>query len=247
MSGNGNGMMLSCEGVRKSFGGLRAVDGVDFALGPGEVRGLVGPNGSGKSTLINLLSGHLDIDEGVVHLQGRRIDDLPAHEVAELGLARTYQIPRPFGAMTVRENVRVAASFGSRLDRPSNTWAEADRWVEFVGLSRVGSMRPDSITLHQRKLLELARALAVRPKVLFLDEVLAGLNPSELREGIALVRRIRDLGISIVVVEHLMRVILDVCEHLTVLNFGRIIAQGEPTECLRDKDVVSAYLGSDHA
>jgi ABC-type branched-subunit amino acid transport system ATPase component len=239
--------VLSCEGVRKSFGGLTAVDGVDFSLGRGEVRGLVGPNGSGKSTLINLLSGHLDIDEGSIHLQGRRIDDLPAHEVAELGLARTYQIPRPFGSMTVRENVRVAASFGSKDRRPSDRWAEADHWVDFVGLSRVASMRPDVITLHQRKLLELARALAVRPQVLFLDEVLAGLNPVELQEGIALVRRIRDLGISIVVVEHLMRVILDVCEHLTVLNFGQVIAQGEPTECLRDKDVVSAYLGSDHA
>jgi branched-chain amino acid transport system permease protein len=244
---NGTETVLSCEGVRKSFGGLKAVDGVEFTLGKGEVRGLVGPNGSGKSTLINLLSGHLDIDEGAVHLEGRRIDDLPAHQVAELGLARTYQIPRPFGSMTVRENVRVAASFGAKQDRPSDSWGAADHWVDFVGLSRVASMRPDSITLHQRKLLELARALAVRPKVLFLDEVLAGLNPVELQEGIALVRRIRDLGISIVVVEHLMRVILDVCEHLTVLNFGQVIAQGEPTECLRDKDVVSAYLGSDHA
>lgn len=239
--------VLSCTGVQKAFGGLKAVDGVDFTLGRGEVRGLVGPNGSGKSTMINLLSGHLDIDAGQIHLGGRRIDELPAHKVAELGLARTYQIPRPFGSLTVRDNVRVAASFGSATERPADRRAEADRWIEFVGLGRVADQYPDSVTLHQRKLLELARALAVRPKVLFLDEVLAGLNPSELQEGIALIRRISDLGISIVVVEHLMRVILDVCEHLTVLNFGQVIAQGEPTECLRDKDVVSAYLGSEHA
>lgn len=239
--------ILNCEGVRKSFGGLCAVDGVDFTLDKGQVRGLVGPNGSGKSTLINLLSGHLDIDEGTIHLEGRRIDQLPAHQVAELGLARTYQIPRPFGSMTVRENVRVSAAFGSKDERPADIRQAADDWVSFVGLAGVADMRPDSITLHQRKLLELARALAVRPKVLFLDEVLAGLNPAELQEGIALVRRIRDLGMSIVVVEHLMRVILDVCDDLTVLNFGQVIAQGEPTECLRDKEVVSAYLGSDHA
>lgn len=240
-------VMLACTDVRKSFGGLRAVDGVSFTLGKGEVRGLVGPNGSGKSTLINLLSGHLDLDVGAVHLQGQRIDEMPAHRVAQLGLARTYQIPRPFGSMTVRENVRVSAAFGAKDRRPSSVREEADHWVGFVGLGGVADMPPDSITLHQRKLLELARALAVRPKVLFLDEVLAGLNPSELQAGIALVHRIRDLGISIVVVEHLMRVILDVCEHLTVLNFGQVIAQGEPTTCLREKDVISAYLGSDHA
>lgn len=242
-----NETVLTCTQVQKSFGGLKAVDRVDFSLGRGEVRGLVGPNGSGKSTMINLLSGHLDIDGGEIRLRDRRIDDLPAHKVAELGLARTYQIPRPFASLTVRENVRVAASFGAADDRPADRRAEADRWIEFVGLTRVADLYPDSVTLHQRKLLELARALAVRPKVLFLDEVLAGLNPSELKEGIALVRRISDLGISLVVVEHLMRVILDVCEHLTVLNFGQVIAQGDPTECLRDKDVVSAYLGSEHA
>lgn len=239
--------ILACQDVRKAFGGLRAVDGVGFTLGRGEVRGLVGPNGSGKSTLINLLSGHLDIDGGEVHLDGRRIDQLPAHQVAGLGLARTYQIPRPFGSMTVRENVRVAASFGSKERRPDDAREEADHWIGFVGLAGVADSRPDTITLHQRKLLELARALAVRPKVLFLDEVLAGLNPTELQEGIELVRRISGLGISIVVVEHLMRVILDVCEHLTVLNFGQVIAQGDPGECLRDRDVVSAYLGGDHA
>jgi ABC-type branched-subunit amino acid transport system ATPase component len=239
--------LLSCQGLTKIFGGLRAVDGVDFELYEGEVRGLVGPNGSGKSTTINLLSGHLPMDSGRIEVAGTRIDQLEPHRISELGLARTYQIPRPFSTLTVHENVRVAAYFGAAEPRPANVDEEAARWVEFVGLGHVSSELPDTITLLQRKLLELARALACRPRVLFLDEVLAGLNPKELEQGIDLVRRIQGLGISLVVVEHIMRVILDLCDHLTVLNFGQIIAQGDPEECLRDEDVVSAYLGGQHA
>lgn len=239
--------LLSCRGIVKAFGGLRAVDGIDFELQEGEVRGLVGPNGSGKSTLINVLSGHLPLTDGRISIGGTRIDQLPPHRVAELGLARTYQIPRPFASLSVHDNVRVAASFGAADPRPDDARDEADRWIEFVGLTRVAGELPDTITLHQRKLLELGRALATRPRVLFLDEVLAGLNPRELADGIALVQRIKALGISIVVVEHLMRVILDLCEHLTVLNFGKVIAQGDPQDCLRDEAVVTAYLGADHA
>ncbi len=239
--------LLRCRGITKAFGGLRAVDGVDLDLGEGEVRGLVGPNGSGKSTLINVLSGHLPLDAGEIALGGVPAAHLQPHRVAALGLARTYQIPRPFASLTVRENVRVAAHFGAHEPRPADVVEEADRWLAFVGLAAVGDELPDTITLHQRKLLELARALATRPRVLFLDEVLAGLNPRELADGIALVHRIRDLGVSIVVVEHIMRVILDLCEHLTVLNFGKVIAQGDPQECLRDDAVVTAYLGADDA
>ncbi|MFA9444240.1 ABC transporter ATP-binding protein [Egicoccus sp. AB-alg6-2] len=239
--------LLRCEGLTKTFGGLRAVDGVDFELRAGEVRGLVGPNGSGKSTTINLLSGHLPMDSGTIAIEGTRIERLAPHKISGLGLARTYQIPRPFSTLTVHENVRVAAHFGATDSRPDDIDAEADRWVEFVGLAPVAGLLPDTITLHQRKLLELARALATRPRVLFLDEVLAGLNPRELVEGIELVHRIKGLGISIVVVEHIMRVILDLCDHLTVLNFGKVIAQGQPEECLRDDDVVTAYLGGHHA
>jgi ABC-type branched-subunit amino acid transport system ATPase component len=240
--------ILTCRGVRKTFGGLRAVDGVDFELGEGgEIRGLVGPNGSGKSTLINLLSGYLSLDEGTITLAGERIEHLEPHRIAERGIARTYQIPRPFGTLTVLRNVQAACYFGNSHDRPENVLDDARRWVSFVGLERVAHQLPDAITLHQRKLLELARALACRPRVLFLDEVLAGLNPRELREGINLVRRITEQGISIVVVEHVMRVILDLCDHLTVLNFGRVIARGAPRECLREQAVVQAYLGRDHA
>lgn len=239
--------LLRCEGLTKTFGGLRAVDGVDFELHAGEVRGLVGPNGSGKSTTINLLSGHLPLDAGTIAIGGTRIERLAPHRISALGLARTYQIPRPFSTLTVHENVRVAAHFGAGEPRPDDVDDEAARWVEFVGLAPVAGLLPDTVTLHQRKLLELARALACRPRVLFLDEVLAGLNPRELMAGIDLVHRIKGLGVSIVVVEHIMRVILDLCDHLTVLNFGKVIAQGAPEACLREDDVVTAYLGGHHA
>jgi ABC-type branched-subunit amino acid transport system ATPase component len=239
--------ILSCHDVRKTFGGLKAVAGVDFELYEGEIRGLVGPNGSGKSTLINLLSGYLPLDDGTILLAGERVDELQLHEIAERGIARTYQIPRPFATLTVLRNVQAACYFGNAAVRPENIQEEARRWVGFVGLDDVAGQLPDSITLHQRKLLELARALACRPRVLFLDEVLTGLNPRELEQGIALVRRISGLGISIVVVEHIMRVILDLCDHLTVLNFGEVIASGEPESCLQEEAVVEAYLGHEHA
>lgn len=239
--------LLECRGIRKSFGGLQAVGGVDLDLKAGEIRGLVGPNGSGKSTMINLLSGHLSLDEGQITIAGERVEALEPHKIAQRGLARTYQIPRPFDTLTIRENVRIAAYFGAAEPVPDDVDLEVERWLEFVGLVQAADELPDTITLLQRKLLELARALATRPKVLFLDEVLAGLNPSELAHGIDLVRRIQGLGISIIVVEHIMRVILDLCEHLTVLNFGKVIAQGDPQECLNDDEVVAAYLGGKHA
>jgi ABC-type branched-subunit amino acid transport system ATPase component len=239
--------LLACRGITKVFGGLRAVDGIDFELHEGEIRGLVGPNGSGKSTSINLLSGHLPLDAGEIFLRGERIDRLEPYRISERGLARTYQIPRPFSTLTVHENVRVAAYFGAESPRPDDVDLEASRWVEFVGLGSSANELPDTLTLLQRKLLELARALATRPTVLFLDEVLAGLNPRELQTGIDLVRRIQALGVSIVVVEHIMRVILDLCDHVTVLNFGQIIAEGQPEVCLREKAVVTAYLGGDDA
>jgi ABC-type branched-subunit amino acid transport system ATPase component len=239
--------VLEAHEVRKTFGGLKALDGVDFELGEGEIRGLVGPNGSGKSTLINVLSGFLPLDGGQIVVDGQRIDGLASHRISELGVARTFQIPRPFDTLDVLGNVQAAAFFGNRANRPDDVPAEARRWVDFVGLAAVSGERVDALTLHQRKLLELARALACRPRVLFLDEVLTGLNPVELAEGIALVRRISGLGISIVVVEHIMRVILDLCEHLTVLNFGKVIARGAPREDLEDDEVVAAYLGRSHA
>lgn len=235
--------ILSCREVEKTFGGLRALRGVDFDLYDGEIHGLVGPNGSGKSTMINVLSGYLPPDSGHITLAGQRVERLAAHRIAERGIARTYQIPRPFRTLTVLQNVQAACYFGNATGRPKSSVEEAGRWVDFVGLRPVTDWGSDSLTLHQRKLLELARALACRPRVLFLDEVLTGLNPRELAEGIELVRRIKELNISIVVVEHIMRVILDLCDRLTVLNFGQVIARGLPRDCLEDDQVVTAYLG----
>lgn len=236
--------VLRCEGVVKTFGGVRAVDGVDFELHAGEIRGLVGPNGSGKSTLINVLSGFMRADAGVITIDGTRINGLDAHKVAELGVARTYQIPRPFGTLSVLENVEVACHFGAAGTRSSRDVADQSRrWVGFVGLEGVADARIGSLTLMQRKLLELARALACRPRVLFLDEVLTGLTPTELQHGIDLIRRINEQGIAIVAVEHIMRVIRDLCEHTTVLNFGKVIATGDTASCLDDPQVVEAYLG----
>ena len=239
--------VLRCRGVVKTFGGLHALDGVDFELYPGQIRGLVGPNGSGKSTLINVLSGHMPLDAGEISVAGQRIDGLEAHRVAELGVARTYQIPRPFDTLTVTENVQAACYFGNAESRSSDVAEQSARWLEFVGLSDVARSDIGSLTLLQRKLLELARALACRPRVVFLDEVLTGLNPRELEHGIDLVRRIHGLGISIVVVEHIMRVIRDLCAHVTVLNFGKVIASGRTETCLSDEQVVEAYLGHAHA
>ncbi|QBI22065.1 ABC transporter ATP-binding protein [Egibacter rhizosphaerae] len=239
--------ILSCRDVTKTFGGLTAVDGVDLDLYEGEIRGLVGPNGSGKSTLINVLTGFLSLDSGSVTVDGTRVERLPAHRVSELGVARTYQIPRPFATLSVIENVQAASYFGNAKQRPTDVREEAARWVAFAGMQDLAHEAPDALTLHQRKLLELTRALATRPRVLFLDEVLTGLNQQELAEGIALVKRIKEVGISIIVVEHIMRVILDLCDHLTVLNFGKVIARGAPRECLEDEDVIAAYLGKSHA
>lgn len=240
-------LLLSCRGVKKTFGGLRALDGVDFDLHEGEIRGLVGPNGSGKSTLINVLSGYLPLDSGAITLAGERIERLEAHRIAELGIARTYQIPRPFHTLNVLQNVQAACCFGTKKDRPERILDEARQWVRFVGLESVAGHPTGALTLHQRKLLGLARALGCRPRVLFLDEVLTGLNPRELSQGIELVRRVKEQGISVVVVEHIMRVILDLCDHLTVLNFGQVISRGAPHQCLRDDAVVEAYLGQRHA
>lgn len=240
-------LTLSCRGITKTFGGLRALDDVDLDLYEGAVHGLVGPNGSGKSTMINVLSGFLPCDAGRITLAGQQVERLAAHRIAELGVARTYQIPRPFTTLTVLQNVQAACHFGNARGRRRNTADEAGRWVEFVGLTPVRHWATDSLTLHQRKLLELARALACRPRVLFLDEVLTGLNPQELADGIELVRRISELNVSIVVVEHIMRVIVDLCDDLTVLNFGQVIASGSPRNCLEDEQVVTAYLGHSHA
>jgi len=234
---------LDFEGVSKRFGGVQALDDVTGRVDAGEILGLVGPNGSGKSTLINVLSGHFPADEGRVNFGGEDTTDRPPHRVIELGIARTYQIPRPFSTMTALENVSVPLMFGSDPLDPSTARSEAMQWLEFTSLEAYAGEPIAALNLHQLKYLELARALAARPRLLFLDEVLSGLNPAEITESIDMVRRIHSSGITIVIVEHLVRVVTELATRIMVLDRGKVIADGMPEEVMQAPDVVTAYLG----
>jgi len=240
-------VLLRCEDVQLGFRGVRALAGVDLEVREGEILGLVGPNGSGKSTLVNAISGFYRADSGRILLAGRDLVRRDAHDIAALGVARTYQIPRPFKQLSVVENVALAGMFGAAaLDRMT-AQREALRWLAFVGLGERAAALPAQLNLHQRKFLELARALAARPRLVLLDEVLAGLTPSEITSAIALVRQIRAQGATVLFIEHNMRAVLELTERLVVLNYGRVIAEGAPREVMRQHDVVTAYLGTAHA
>ncbi len=236
--------LLRCSGISKSFGGIRALAGVDAVIESGEVIGLVGPNGSGKSTLINVLSGFHPSGGGSAHLDDVDILRLGPHQVAAMGLARTFQIPRPFNTMTVRENVAVSYMFGQHRHTLAQARLAAGRWLEFTGLEEFGHHPISDLTLHQLKFLELARALATEPRLLLLDEVLSGLNPTEIDESIEMIRRIHQQGVTLVIVEHLIRVVTALSTRIIVLDQGEVIASGDPTAVMEDPKVVTAYLGS---
>ena len=239
--------LLSITGLHKAFKGIRALDGVDLDVREGEILGVLGPNGSGKSTLINVVSGHYRADAGSLRFAGTELATLPAHRIARAGIARTYQIPRPFPKLPVRDNVALTAMFGAAaLDR-ADANAAADRCLEFTGLGGQGPLRPGELTLHQTKFLELARALAARPRLLMLDEVLSGLTPTEIDEAVELIRGIRDQGTTIMFVEHVMRAITALSDRIVVLDQGRVLAQGEASEVMARRDVAVAYLGAAHA
>jgi branched-chain amino acid transport system ATP-binding protein/branched-chain amino acid transport system permease protein len=243
----GEGGALECHDVWKAFGGIQALQGVSLDVAPGEIVGLVGPNGSGKTTLINVISGHYAADRGRVALGDRTLTGHPAHEIAGFGVSRTYQIPRPFPRLTVLENVTVAAMFGGARHSVRQARAAALGWLEFTGLARRAAALPGALNLHERKFLELARALAAEPRVILLDEVLSGLNPAEISSAIRLVREIRERGVSIVFVDHLMRVVLELADRVVVLNEGEVIAAGQPREAMADPRVIEVYLGKSHA
>ena len=240
-------VLLQVRGATKRFGGLQALAGVDLDVREGEILGLVGPNGSGKTTLINVISGFYPLTSGSVMVAGVEIGNLPAHEIANRGVARTYQIPRPFVNMTVLENVVLAATFGSAARSAAEIREEALHWIGFTGLSGKEDVLPAGLNLHERKFLELARALAAKPKLLLLDEVLSGLNPAEVDNAIRLVRAIRAQGATIVFVEHLMRAVVELSDRVAVLNEGKLFALGAPREVMRDPRVVSIYLGKAYA
>lgn len=236
--------ILQGEGVTKHFGGLAAVANVDFAVERGAVVGLIGPNGAGKTTLFNLVSGALVPESGTIHFQGENITGLRPHRICHRGLARTFQSVRVFPHLSAYENARVAALFG-RADGVSAVEAdrEAGELLEFVGLSRVRAVAAKDLTLPNQKRLEVARALATNPHLLLLDELMAGLNPAEVAETMDLVRRIRESGVTLFMIEHVMNAIMGVCDLILVLHHGKKIAEGTPQEIATSRTVVEVYLG----
>ena len=250
----GSEPLLQCRDVAKRFGGLQALAGVTLDVRRGEILALVGPNGSGKSTLINMISGHYPLSGGEILLDGQCISALPPHQVAAKGVARTYQIPRLFEHLTVLENVQLCAAFGrsdEAFAEPRTSGALPDaaarHWLAFTGLTAKADQLPASLNLHERKFVEFARALAARPKLLMLDEVLCGLTPSEVDQAIELIRRIRAGGTTIVFVEHVMRAVVALADRVAVLDQGRLLALGEPQDTMRNPEVIGVYLGVAHA
>jgi len=240
-------VLLRVRGLQKSFKGVRALTGVDVEVRRGEILGLLGPNGSGKSTFINVVTGHYLPSAGQIVFEGRDLTGRAAHEIAASGIARTYQIPRPFAHLSVLDNVALATMFGGAIHDVTAARHQAMTWLEFTGLHDKAAARPDDLNLHQRKFLELARALASRPRLVLLDEVLCGLTPSEIDDAVALIRRIRDQGSTIVFVEHVMRAVMALTDRIVVFNHGELLAEGNATDVMQRPEVMTAYLGKAHA
>jgi ABC-type branched-subunit amino acid transport system ATPase component len=238
------GALLEVAAVRKAFGGLVAVDDLTFAVAPGQIVGLIGPNGSGKTTMLNVISGALRADSGDIRFKGRTIVGAPPHHIARRGIGRTFQLVRVLPSMTCIDNVKAGLAF-----RAAPLWgppadAAARALIVRVGLDGKADQAAAQLTYIDQKRLELARALALQPDLLLLDEWLAGLNPSELHAGIGVVRALKADGLAIIMVEHVMDAIRSLCDRCIVMNVGRKIAEGTAAEVLADPGVVRAYLGN---
>ena len=229
----------------KHFGGLTAVHNVDFDLNQGEVVGLIGPNGAGKTTLFNLISGSLPTTAGEIKYKGKKITGLKPHQICKQGVARTFQSAKLFAGLTVFENALAASLFGTkRAVSVADAEREATELLEFVGLSTVGAVLARDLPIANQKRLEVARALATKPELLLFDELMAGLTPTEVAQAMELITKIRDKGITIFMIEHVMKAIMSICDRIIVLHFGTKIAEGKPEEIAANKKVIEVYLGT---
>ncbi len=235
--------LLEVRGVSKRFGGLIAVSEVSFDIGEGEILGLIGPNGAGKTTLFNVVNGVYKADQGTITFAGKDITRYSPDKIVHLGLARTHQIVKPLNDLSVLDNVTVGACFGRENLDKAEARKVASEVLQQVGLGDRADTLARSLTIAGKKRLEVARALAAKPKLLLLDEVLAGLNPTEVATMIELVRKIRDSGVSVLMIEHLMQAIMSLSDRIVVLNLGRKLAEGRPEEVVHNSEVVEAYLG----
>jgi branched-chain amino acid transport system ATP-binding protein len=234
--------LLEIDGLTKRFGGFTALNGVSIQVKAGERFGLIGPNGSGKTTLINCVSGALPVDGGRIRFDGQEITGLPAHRRTRLGIVRSFQIPKPFGSMTVRENLEIPLEYAAREDSDAAD-ADAMEILRAIGLAAKADQRPGGLTQIEMRKLELARAMAARPKLLISDEAMAGLSHAEVDDILAILFRLSERGITIIMIEHIMRAVMRFSERIVVLDAGERIAEGTPEQIVRNAAVEKAYLG----
>jgi branched-chain amino acid transport system ATP-binding protein len=240
--------LLNVENLFKSFAGLMAVKGMSLTVEEGEILGLIGPNGSGKTTLFNLVTGFLKPDGGKIKFKGREITGMKPHRISQAGMARTFQLVKPFAEMTALQNVIAGRTYGSKPVRSvKRAKSEAEDLLEFTGLTSKRSVAAGRLGLVDRKRLEIARALATQPEMLLLDESMSGLNPAETEDAIRMIKKIRDSGITVMLVEHVMKVVMGISDRIVVMNVGEKIAEGKPQEIVGNGAVIAAYLGKRYA
>ncbi|HHY27605.1 MAG TPA: ABC transporter ATP-binding protein [Desulfitobacterium dehalogenans] len=237
--------LFEAKNIVKRFGGVAAVNNLSFTVEKGEILGIIGPNGAGKTTVFNLISCFFPPSSGEIYFKEKRIDQVPAHDICDLGIGRTFQVVKPLKRMTVQENVMVGAFL--RTNSTAKAKSKAEEIVDFCGLTKFKDYEAKSLPLALRKRLEIARALATEPELLMLDETCAGLNPRESEEAITIIKKIRDSGMTIIIIEHIMKVMMGISDRILAINFGSQITIGKPQEVASHPEVIKAYLGDDHA